>query len=149
MKRIIDSAARAAFIIFGAVFVQYVPGILEAPDVNVALALATAGAVAGIVAVLGAAKGAFPKHFSWALILKDRVSAAFVARLDIATFGAVGVLIVSLTDFLNAAPDLETWPAALTALVTASIAAGVRTFIGATTKGETPFKDTGVVPAAP
>lgn len=143
MKQLLEAAGRAFLLAFGATYATYAAGIFEAPNTAAALTLAVAALGASFSGALGAIKEYVPQ-FSWATILPDRVPAAWVSRLDVFTITAVGVLIVAITNIITESPDLTLWPALITSAIAGAIAAGFRSAVGATTKGETPFSGSGL-----
>lgn len=143
MKKLLEAAGRTAVLAGGAIFATYVAGILEAPNLDAAFALSLTALGAAIAGALAALKEFVPQ-FSWATILGKWLSPPWISRLDVFTWTAVGALIVSFTDLLNAAPDLSTWPGLVVAAITGALAAGFRTVVGAGTKGESPAPGTGL-----
>jgi hypothetical protein len=145
MKVWLEAAGRGAVLAFGAMYVTYLAGILEAPTQRDALGLALAALGASVVAGLSVVKQALPA-FSWGSVLGRWLSPAWVGRVDIFTMTAVGTLIASTTDIIQQSPDLSTWPALFTAALTGALAAGFRTVVGAGTKGESPAPGSGISP---
>jgi hypothetical protein len=142
VKDWLNAAGRAFLFAFGAAVVVYVPGVLEAPDVDGAAMLGLAAVAASFTAGLAAVKQLLPS-FSWKTVLGKWLPVPWISRLDIFTFTAAGTLIVSVSDVLSTAPNLSTWPSAFTAAATGALAAGFRTAVAAGTKGETPLSAKG------
>lgn len=147
MKKLLEAAGRAGLVAFAGVALTFMPGIWEAPNLSDAVGLGVTALAAAIAAFLGAVKEFVPQ-FSWTTILGRWLSPAWISRMDIFTWTAVGTLIVSFTDIINQAPDLGFQAGVITAAITGAIAAGFRTLVAAGTKGETPFRSSGVPPRA-
>ena len=148
MKALLEAWGRAFGLAFGATLLIFAPDVIDvlgadAPNVQLALDLGYAALAASIAGGLNAVKELVPQ-FSWKLALGKWLSPAMTGRLDIFTWTFLGALIVSVTDILNAAPDLETWPALLASALAGALAFALRTVVGLGTKGETPAPETGL-----
>lgn len=146
MRAWLDYAARQAVIAFAATALIYMPGIWEAPNLRDAVGLGVVALGASIVAVLMVIKAVW-SGFSVGSLVGDKLSAAWVARIDlfIATF--VGNVTVALSDLINQSPDLSLERAAIVGAMTGAVAAAFRTLVGLGTTGESPAPEVGVGPA--
>lgn len=138
MNRLLFAAMTAFGRAFLVTFLFAVTGILSAPDQTTAVALSWAALVASIVAGLRAIQ-VFVPLISW----KGILSQPLAAWCDAFTLGFLGSLITLLTGWL-AAPDFETWKAAITAILIGALTAGVRALQGLATPGDSPAPAVGL-----
>ena len=138
MKTLLEVAGREFLKAFGAAIIILAPGVLQAPDLNQAVALGVASLFGALAAGLKAVQGYVPK-----LTFASLLSQPFAAWVDAFTRGFLAAGITSAIGILFA-PDLSTWKAAATAALVGAVVAGFRALEGVMTKGEAPFTGFGL-----
>lgn len=137
MTNLLEKAGASFLRAFGAALLVLAPGILSAPDLNGAKALAVAALFAAFAAGFKALQVFIP-----ALTFAQFIPQPFAAWVDSFARAFLGAFIVSIIGFF-VAPDLATWKAVLTAALVGALAAAFRAVQGTVTKGETPAPSSG------
>ncbi len=117
---VLSNAGRSFLRAFGASLIVFLPGLLKAPDVNAAKALAIAAGIASLTAGLRAIQDFVPQlqfNFTYKGLPVGDYLGSFVRA-------AVGTLIVGLIGLFSA-PTLDFSTAAVTAVITGALAAGL------------------------
>lgn len=140
MQKLLFAVGTAFLRAFGAALLTFALGILAAPNFTVAVSLSIAALCASIAAGLRAVQVWVP-FLTFAAWVRQPVA----AYLDSFARAAISALIITLTGWLLA-PDLTTWKAVITAAVVGALAAGFRAVQGATSVGELPKPESGIVP---
>lgn len=142
MKEILENAALELVRVLGAALLILIPGILNAPNVQTAVALSIAAVPALLSAGIKVIQNVVPA-LTWAGVIRQKVVAAWA---DAFTRAAISVFLTFWLGWL-AAPDWSTWKAALLAALIGAASAGVRALQGLFTPGESPVPKFGI--AAP
>lgn len=137
MNKLLFAAMTAFGRVFLVTFLLAATGILTAPDLVSASALALAALVASIVAGLRAIQ-VFVPALSFARLLPQPMA----AWVDSFTRAFVGIFLTLSTGWLTA-PDWSNWKAGLSGVVIGALTAGVRALQGLATPGESPSPSTG------
>jgi hypothetical protein len=137
MTLIFEKAGAAFLRAFVVGFLFFSVGILNAPNVSAAEALAISAFAASIAAGLKAVQ-VFVPQFSWGSL----IPVPWSAYADSFTRAFVGTFIVAVSSWLVAI-DLSTWKSVLLAAVIGAATAGVRALQGFATAGESPSPGTG------
>jgi len=148
MRVILSAAGRAFLRDFVITFLTFAAGILAAPNLRQAGALATAASIAALVAAVRALRVFVPQ-------LAQGIASALhapTAYAEVLLTGLTTLLMgfIALAEGVLSAPDLKTGKAAAVAGIMAIGTALVRVLQAWLTPGETPVTSTGVqVPAQP
>lgn len=140
MTIVLERAGASFLRAFGIALLFLIPGILNAPDEQTAIALAVAALAASIAAGIKALQ-TFVPQLSFASFVAQPVAAlldSFI-RMFIAVF-------LTFWQGWFAAPDWATWKSAALAAVIAATTAGVRAVQGLLTSGEWPAPGRGFGP---
>lgn len=138
MTNLLEKAGASFLRAFGAALIVLAPGILSAPDLNGAKALAVAALFAALAAGFKALQVFIP-----GLTFAKFIPQPFAAWVDSFARAFLGAFIASVIG-LFVAPDLATLKAAITAALIGALAAAFRALQGTTTKGESPAPASGV-----
>lgn len=138
MTHLLEKAGASFLRAFGAAMIVLFPGILSAPDLNGAKALAVAALFASLSAGFRALQEFVPS-----LTFAQFLPQPLAAWVDSFVRGFLGAFITSIIG-LFVAPDLTTLRAAVTAALVGALSAAFRALQGATTKGESPSPEKGV-----
>ena len=133
-KEVLSSAGRELLVVGATAAAVFLPGLLQAPNLDAAYAIGIAALVAAGAAVLKALQAMVPA-FSWSSVGVPQPVAAY---LDIATRVVISSLFVIGFNVLNA-PTLHDAKLAFTAGILGIAAAVGRALQGALTPGEAPF----------
>lgn len=148
MRVILSAAGRAFLRDFAITFLTFAAGILAAPNLRQAGALATAASIAALVAAVRALRVFVPQ-------LAEGISTALhvpTAYAEVLLTGVTTLLMgfITLVEGVLSAPDLKAGKAAAVAGILAIGTALVRVVQAWLTPGETPIPSTGVqVPLQP
>jgi hypothetical protein len=141
MTQLLERAGASFLRAFGAALIVLFPGVLAAPDLNGAKALAVAALFGSLTAGLRALQEFIPS-----LTFAQFVPQPYAAWVDSFVRGFLGAFITTIIG-LFVAPDLNTMRAAVTAALVGALTAGLRALQGAITRGESPAPSTGITPA--
>jgi hypothetical protein len=148
MRVILSAAGRAALRDAAIAFLALATGILNAPNLNIALGLAGAASIAAVTAAIRALR-VFVPQFSEALVDRFGIPESYTEVAFTALQTLVGGFLAMWLAVL-AAPDLSAAKAAGLAGVLAIGTALVRVAQAWLTPGETPLPDAGItVPVQP
>lgn len=132
MTALLERAGAEFLRAFGLAFLFLVTGIINAPNLDAAIALSIAAFAAALAAGLRALQVFIPQ-LSWGAVFGQPWAAWF----DAATRAFLAVFVVFWADWLQA-PDWANWKAAALAAVLAAGSAGIRALQGLFTFGESP-----------
>ncbi len=141
MLHLLSEAGRSFLRAFVGSLIVLLPGILAAPDFSGATALGLAALIASLAAGLKAIQ-VFVPQLSFRTLLNGTAAAPYYAIVDSFARAFIAALIVSLVGLL-AMPTEEWTKAAVIALVTGAITAGIRAIQGFFTPGDHPAPQSG------
>ena len=137
-KNLLSAAGRAFIGAFAVSALALSTGVLAAPNLDGALALAAAALFASVAAGVKALQ-TFVPQLSFASFLPQ----PWAAYADAFVQAGLGAFLVSLVGVLSA-PDLATAKSLLTGAVVGALMAGFRALQGLLTPGETPSPGVGL-----
>lgn len=140
MRSLMSAVGRTFLKASIAVFIVYIYGVLDAPNLHEQGALAVAASVAAVIAGLRAIEAYAPQLTLSTLLHLTGVLASVV---DAFARAFVGALIAALIGVL-AAPDLHTARAVAVAGIVGAVTAGVQAIEALFTRGVTPLVQLGL-----
>ena len=141
MRQLFSEVGRAFIRAFVASLVTFLVGILAAPNLVDALALAVAALIASVDAGFKAVQVFIPK-----LTLAAHVPSAYVHIADAALRAFVATVLVLLPG-VWVAPDFQTARSLFIGVIISALTAAVRAVQGLGTVGESPAPSRGIAPA--